>query len=227
MCFRTPILYKLMTEGVRRQKKQLSAQKSTGIITVLCKIANIYNPNLSAYQKLFGLNLRTSGTTKRAINKACQLYDSVSYSTLTTILDDFAFESRDMMKSWVGETTIHCGDNLDIQASKRHECGGSSYHDVHLYNNLIYKSRLNVDHLSDIGPTVNLGDDNDIDYSKFLLNKDEEMTLLNHMAYHIKCSWNTLIFESSSPEKPPHRYPKEAKQKTEKVGCYTTSFLFF
>ena len=169
---------------------------------------------MNAYQKLYGLSLRTSGATKSMINKASLLYDSVSYSTLTQILDCFADQSKVIMLSWRNETVIHCGDNLDYRSSKRHESGGTSFHQVHLYNNMLYKSRINVDGLDRNEPSVNL---QDMDYSQFLLNKEEEEILLQNMAYHIADSWKATVSDTISLQQPSHAYPDEATRVTEKV----------
>lgn len=151
------------------------------------------------------------------INKASQLHDSASYTTLTGLLDTFADISKRMMKEWEGETTIQAGDNLDCRTAKRNESGGVSYHEAHLYNNMIYKSRIDVEHLSDVTPPP--PDLQSTDYGQFLLNDNEEGTLLEHMLFHVISSWKQTIFTAAAPPPPPSvTYPDSAKQKTEKVG---------
>lgn len=215
--FRIAVLDRLMHQIVVSQRKQrpLSPEKRTAVITILCKIIYTHNQNLNAYQKLYGLTLRTSGATKRSIGKLSFLYDTVSYTTLTKILDTFAAESKKMMKSWEKETVIHCGDNLDFRTAKRHEGGGSSFHEAHLYNNMLYKSRINVNDMSNTPPPA--VEIETVDYGQFLLDASEEQQLLQHMMYHIKASWNSLVSTSVVSEKPCHKYEASARKKTEKV----------
>ena len=181
----------------------------------MCKIAHIYNAYLNAYQKLFGLSLRTSGTSKRSINKYSQLYDSVCYNTLTSLLDNFGEQSKILMANWANETVIHVGDNLDIRAQVRYEGQGVSYHELHLYNNMVYKSRIDVNELSDDLPEVQL---DEIDYSQFILNADEEREMLSLMKYHILSNWKTHIDQSLKPIEPFVKHASAMASKTEKVS---------
>ena len=105
--YRTPVLARLLKECSKKKDKNLSKEKEIAVTTVLCKLVNIYNVELNAHQKLFGLLLRTSGTSKRAINKLCKMYDSVSYSTLTKILDNFAQRAQSNGVRWNNQVVIH------------------------------------------------------------------------------------------------------------------------
>lgn len=89
------------------------------------------------------------------------------------------------MKEWEGEVTIQTGKNLDCRTAKRNESGGVSYHEAHLHNNMIYKSRIDVDHLSD--ETLPPPDLQATDYAQFLTNDDEEGTFLEPyiLSHHI------------------------------------------
>lgn len=113
----------------------------------MCKIANIFNVRPNAYHKLMGLWLKTSGTSKKQLTNS-QLQDSVAYSTLTVILAKYGSESQRLMSQWAGEDVLQCGDNLDIRSRVRFEGAGSGYHDIHLYNNMVYKSRVSVAELN-------------------------------------------------------------------------------
>lgn len=79
-----------------------------------------------------------------------RLYDSVSYGTLTAMLNKYA-ESVDNIVSQWGQTVgiCHAGDNVDIRSSRRHESAqnGSSY-DLHLYNNVLFRPRTGIDYAS-------------------------------------------------------------------------------
>ena len=180
-----PVFYQLLFSCVKGSSKQMSDSKKRGLISVMCKIMNIRNQNLNAYQKVNGLSLLTSGTSKRAIGRLSQLYDTVSYSTLSGILDICAEKSKRLMAEWAAETVIQAGDNLDIRSQARFENEGVSFHDIHLYNNLLYKSRIPVHHLSDDIPDVCL---DDVDYGSFILNEEEDKKLVDMMTYHIKKS---------------------------------------
>ena len=216
MYSRTSVLYRIITQSLA-EKKRLTMEKEIAITTVLCKIANIRNCNLNAYQKMYDFCLRSSSTCKRTINKLSKLYDSVSYSTLTNLLDEFSNEARDNISKWADETTIHAGDNLDIRSKVRFESSGLSYHDVHLYYNMLYKARICVDHLSDEPkPSFDVAT---TDYSQFLPSKDEQETLLKLMEYQILSVWKEVdpAMEDVVIEEPFNEWNAEMKSKTEKV----------
>ena len=215
------MLHRVLHSSVKGQSKQISDQKSRGLVSAMCKIVNIRNCNLNAYQKLVGLCLRTSGTSKKTISKLSKLYDTVSYTTLTSLLDTCAEKSRAKMGEWAGEEVVHCGDNLDIRSKVRFEVDGVSCHDVHLYNNMVYKSRVPVSHLSDEIPIVDL---QQIDYSVFLLSSSEEEEILNLFKYHIMNSWNTMLGGNLKVDEPFNKYSSEMKNKSEKV-CSLCSFV--
>lgn len=125
------------------------------------------------------------------------------------------------MGEWAGEEVVHCGDNLDIRSKVRFEVDGVSCHDVHLYNNMVYKSRVPVSHLSDEIPIVDL---QQIDYSVFLLSSSEEEEILNLFKYHIMNSWNTMLGGNLKVDEPFNKYSSEMKNKSEKV-CSLCSFV--
>ena len=210
---RTPTLYKLLKKSLV-QRHGLPQRKKAAVVTVLCKICNIYSVNLNAYQKFFGLCLRTSGTSKKTIHKLSQLYDSVCYTTLTNILNDYSNESKDLMRKWANTPVLHCGDNLDIRSRARFEGGGVSYHDIHLYNNMLFKSRIPIDNLSDVIPAVDLPD---INYNQFILSEEEEQSLSQLMKSVTKETWQSHISNSISVTYPPNKYASQMKLKTEKV----------
>lgn len=212
---RTPALYRIITQAVINEEHPGKKDKRVPLTTVYCKIANIRNQNLNAYQKLTGLDLRASSTTKSMIQRASKMHDSVSYSTLTKILDEYATETKKMIASWKDEVTIHCGDNLDVRTQKRYEGGGTSVHELHLYNNMLYKARTCVEDLSDIKPDPI--DITTVDYSQFLLSKSEENHLLDHMNFHIRNVWKEHLSPSVVAPVPLHSNSEYSNKKTEKV----------
>ena len=192
------------------------------------KICNYYShlQELNAYQKLHGLCLRTSGTSKKTINKLSELHDCVSYTTLTNILNSYSEESKKLMAQWSDTPIVHCGDNLDVRSRARFEGGKVSYHDIHMYNNIVFKARVPVQDLSDDIPTVDVSK---IDYNQFLLDKSEQQSLLDLMKSQIKESWRAHISDTVTVSFPANKYAAEMKLKTEKVinGILLIVMFFF
>lgn len=212
------MLYKILINGVSRNNKQLSTEKTKALVTVLSKIANIYCLPLNAYQKIIGLCLRTLGTSKRTINKLSRLYESVSYNTLTNLLDKYSKDGKNNIKNLADDVVIHAGDNLDVRSKVRFECSGLSYHDIHLYNNMVYKTRIQVESLSnDLPPDFQT---KDIDFAQFLLSSDEEAELLNLVVYNIMMSWKGSLSATKCNKVPKLKvkYSKEMASKTESVS---------
>ena len=69
---------------------------------------------------------------------------------MTKILRQYSKDTNELMKEWEKEEVTHCGDSLDIRSSVRFEGDSKSYQDLHMYNNIVYKSPV---------PTTNLSDD--------------------------------------------------------------------
>lgn len=215
--YRTPTLARVITESVEKNDQPASASKKTAVTTVLCKLACIYNMNLNAYQKQVGLTLRSSRLTKTSINRFSRLYDSVSYKTMTKMLRQYSKDTNELMKEWEKEEVIHCGDNLDIRSTVRFEGDSKSYHDLHMYNNMVYKSPIPTTNLSDDIPTVDVGD---IDYSQFLLTVDEEDRLMKAMSFSVLNSWrnNVEMCTNINVTPPPNKYGDLMVLKTQKVA---------
>ena len=151
---RTPTLFEVINKSVQGKKKKFTQ----------AKLEYIRNQNLNAYQKINGLMLYTSKATKTRIVKYSKLYDSVSYTTIRNMLKLASQKSKDLMKLWKNTPVVHCGDNLDIRTKARLEHDGVSYHEAHLYNNIVYKCRIPTDHLDDTVPEPILPDD--VDYNQ-------------------------------------------------------------
>ena len=118
------------------------------------------------------------------------------------------------MRKWTTTPVIHCGDNLDIRSWARFEGGSASYHDIHLYNDMIFKSRIPIDNLSDVYPAVNLCD---ISFDQFRLNEEEEQSLSQLMKSLIKETRQSHRSNSVSATYPPNKYSSQMKLKSEKV----------
>lgn len=187
---------------------------------MLLKYCNIYNDKLNAYQKLCGIRLLRGGVTKRLLNEFNATYDTVNYKTVNVILDRFASQASAELEKWKGLDVVHCGDNVDVRKKARYELAGKSGHDIHMYNNMLYKARTPTSNLSDIPPVPPAI--RDVDYTKFIPDELEKQQLLDALSPIIAQSW-CAIDDLKSHAEPltvisPHAYSAEMKQKTEKVS---------
>ena len=218
---RTPTLLKLLKDSLSKKsrKRKFSKQKHLGLVTVICKILNIYKQNLNGLSKINGLRMSRAGMTKRSIREFNQTYDTVSYQTINRVLDSFAKKSVARVRTWKGLNVSHCGDNVDKRIKKRHEMEGKSNLDLHMYNNALYKPRIMVDNLSDEPPTV--PDVNDIDLSQFIVNTDEGARLKELAEIMIAQTWSKIerLKDLAAPfsSDTPHEFSAEMKLKSEKV----------
>ena len=212
------MLYKLLTESLKRTK-ELSKQKRFGLLTGLCKILNIYNDKLNAYAKINGLRLKRAGVTKRMLRELNLTFDSVSYPTILRLLDRYSDEAMQRINNWQGENLHHCGDNVDVLLKARYELQGKSTTDLHMYNNMLYRPRINLDHLSDVPPTV--PELQAIPLSQFILNSAEQRLLLENLEHQVAMTWGKMD-KLSDPLRDlavdkTHLYSQEMKCVTEKV----------
>ena len=111
-------------EKKKKKKDVITSHKKTAMLTLLCKLSNINNKNLAAYQKQFGFLLRTSRATKKTTNNLSRLHDTVAYSTLTKIMKKFSKRNDADVRAWKSVETIHCGDNLDVRSQVSFEGDG-------------------------------------------------------------------------------------------------------
>ena len=76
--------------SVRRDGKELKQNETSAATEDLAKFGNacIYNIHLNAYGKLIKLLLRASGFNKRTIDILSVLYDSVSYTCSTFMMNE-------------------------------------------------------------------------------------------------------------------------------------------
>ena len=184
-------MYNLLNEVCKNNEGKLCDEKHTAIVTMLCKVANIKCVQLNACQKLCGLLLRTSSTTTNTINKLSKLYDAVANKTLTKLLDQYSDETKEEIRKCAGENVIHAGDILDKRSKARYEVSGVSYHDVHLYNNMLYKARIPMDGLSDVKPTPPTP--SEVDYRTFILSQAEEEKLLDLFQFAVLSAWQNHV----------------------------------
>lgn len=223
---RTPILLRLLNDSVTKKytspklKLKTTAKKRNGVIHVVAKILHIYNRELNGVAKINGLCMLRSGMTKRSIKRFNETYDCVSYQTLTRLLDSFKEESIARVAKWTNEETSHCGDNVDKRVKSRHETSSKSSLDLHMYNNLLYRSRIQVGHLSDIPPTQP-DQVTDTDLSQFLPNTIEQEALKERVRSEISKSWSLMkeLKDLCKGEDIAHDYTPEMCTKTEKVKC--------
>lgn len=128
--------------------------KVPAMVTAISKILNIRNQELNAIAKVNGLRLRLKGVPKRTLNILNATYDSVGYKTTTTLLDRYAEKVPDLAAAWNDAYVTHVGDNVDVRSVRRYESSEGSVNDLHLYNNILLRSRLNLDGLSDQPPAT-------------------------------------------------------------------------
>lgn len=218
--FRAPVLLKILMTSVKKATYKFSKQKRIGLLTVICKILNICNVQLNALAKINGLRLQRAGVTKRMILELNKTYDSVSYPTLNRLLDNYGDETVKRVAKWTNDNVHHGGDNVDINLKARHELQGRSRIDLHMYNNLLYRPRINVDHLPDVPPSV--PDQSNISLSQFIPNDKEQDQFLGKLKHQIMLSWTKVDAVKdclkSYPADDTHLYSAEMKTKTEKVS---------
>ena len=134
--------------------ERTKTDKVPALITATSKLLNIRCQKLNAIAKINGLCLKHHGVPKAAINIMSKLYDSVSYTSITHLQDKYAEETVDILKSWTGPGITHVGDNVDIRSRRRHETADGSTYDLHFYNNVIFKPRLDYSSFADIPPQL-------------------------------------------------------------------------
>ena len=208
---------------IQRESQPVSDSKQKAMLTVICKIANIYNQTLNALQKLYGLQLRQGGCSKAAVETFNKLHDCVSYPTTLANLDQFAKEADDALRSFTDCEVTQVGDNIDIRIKVRHELSGVSYRDLHLYNNMMYKTRIPTQHLSDV-PPVPPDSISCLDFGKFLPSLQDQQQLINRLVPLVAEVWSNVEVISKLASDlsviPPHEFSAEMKLKSEKVRSY-------
>ena len=205
---------------LRKDSQPIPQDKRVAMLTVICKIANIHNQTLNALQKIYGLQLRQVGCSKTGIETFNRLHDCVSYPTILSTLDAFAKETDDHLRNFSNSEVTHVGDNVDVRLKVRHELDSRSYHDLHMYNNMLYKARIQTDHLEDTPPAVPTNA-NSVDYSKFIPSQDDQTHLLSRLEPLIAKVWshvNAINKHASDLSViPPHQYSAEMRCRSEKV----------
>ena len=206
--------------GSVQRKEMLPEEKKIAVVTVICKIINIFNQKMNALQKITGLRLRQGGCSKRVINEFNKTFDSVSYPTILSILDKYSKDADVDIAKWQHEDVIHVGDNVDVRKSARHELGGVSHHDIHMYNNMLYKARINTSSLSDVPPALPSHAE-EVDLTQFIPNAEEQLQLIARLSSLVGKTWGFISALSSQVEHlnslPQSKYSAEMAQKSEKV----------
>ena len=185
---------------------------------MIFKLLYIYNKDLNAYQKYVACDINGADSPK-GLSLNLIRHMTVSYETVNALLDSFAAESMNALSNWREQDVVHCGDNVDIRKKARYELAGRSGVDLHMYNNILYKTRVNVDTLSDIPPSVPSADE--VDYSQFILDAEANKTLMGQLKPLVARSWSMSQDKDehlkSCTSLPPHEYAAEMKLKSERV----------
>ena len=217
-CFRMPTLWHTLIDGIQGKRKP-SSRKRIALVTVICKLCNIYNKHLNALAKINGLRLKRAGLTKQMITELNHTFDCISYQAINNLLDRYAELSSMRISKWEGENLRHCGDYVDIRIRARHELGGRSGLDLHMYNNLLYRSRINVENLPDQPPAVPSVEE--VSLNQFIPNREEQNTMLKKLEPQVAKIWADVQELESSVESlakdDHHAYMPQMKCKTEKV----------
>ena len=214
--YRAPTVYSVAMATVTRDGEQLKQNKTNATAGALAKLGNIYNIHLNAYGKLNGLLLRASGCNKRTINKLSVLYDSVSYTCLTNMMDSYANEAKSYLPKLASETVIHIGDNVDVRSQVRHESSGNSFHDVHMYNSMMVKARACVDALSDTPQKPPA--EEEVNFSEFLIGEEEQRMITLAGGRCICSSWSHHVDGVNvEVDHRPQKHTDAMKKKSEKV----------
>lgn len=147
-----------------------------------------------------------------------KLYNTVSYVSTNSTLDQYAQSSDARLAELAGKVTIHCGDNVDKRQKKRHELNSKSVNDLHMYNNLLYEARIDVSGLDD---SPHKPDIEQVDLRKFYPSNEEQQILISGISHHVAETWRHIKTLSQSAKElskiPEHKYSTEMARKTNKV----------
>ena len=201
------------------KNEKLPENKRTAIVTTICKLCYIYNDRLNGLAKIQGLRLLKAGCSKNALGTSNQLYDCVSYWTILRIMDHFALKADEQLQE-IKREVVHIGDNVDKRLSARHESSSKTGKDFHFYNNMLYLTRIDTSHLSDVPPegpkTVE-----EVDFTVFIPNETEQKTLIDRLHYVTCDVWKNVTALHTAADAlsqpPAHKYEAEMKQKSVKV----------
>ena len=84
-----PTLWHTLIDGMQGKRKP-SSRKRIALVTVICKLCNIYNKHLNALAKINGLRLKRAGLTKQMITELNHPFDCISYQAINNLLDRYA-----------------------------------------------------------------------------------------------------------------------------------------
>lgn len=160
------------------------------------------------------MRLYQSGASKSLIAELNKSYDTISYPTVLRLFDKFASESDTAVNQWYSDV-IHCGDNVDIRMEARHELEGKSSYDFHMYNNMLFKPRIDLSQYSDRPPVV--PDPEAVDYGTFLPSETDQSLTKEKL---VSCVMAVLGNDKLLPI---HEFSAEMKLKTEKVSRATST----
>ena len=150
-----PTLYKVIQSVItRKRQKRIKRDKKAALLTATAKLLYLANQNLNAVAKVNGLRLRVANVPKHIINTLNRIGDTVSYKTCSALMDCYASEMTELASHWTGCDVFHIGDNVDLRTKFRHETSSGSTKDLHFYNNLMAKSRVDSTNVSDIPPEL-------------------------------------------------------------------------
>ena len=209
-------MYRILQEAVKGDKRS-KKERLAPLVTTTSKMLFIRCQKMSALAKVNGLRLRLSGVPKSVINLFNNTCDCVSYGWVTKLMDDYAKNCTSIAKNWENQSVAHAGDNVDVRSSRRHETSGSSTLDMHFYNNILFKSRVDLSTVSDVSPSIPAQFSVE-HYRKILPTTTDYEVLLNQLEPIVAQAWSTMDTTFTKyTATPPHQYSNEMSTVTEMV----------
>lgn len=164
------------------------------------------------------LQLRLAGVPKATINFTNKLYDGVCYATTTKLLDKYASQCMSVANTWKDEVVMHAGDNVDARSKRRHEASTGSTYDLHFYNNLLFRSRLDLSEVSDVAPA--LPSEFTADHVKLITpSVNDDIQLKQYLEPVVASSWSAV--DPAYKDKcvtPSHEFTAAMTTKTQAVS---------
>ena len=123
-----------------------------------------------------------------------------------------------MAKNWQDEAVVHAGDNVDVRSRCRHESSKNSTMDLHFYNSILFRSRVNFSAVSDIPPAVPEHFTTD-HYCSILPSSSDNDILLSHLNSIVAEAWSSIDDDYKKYVTTPHHpFSDEMSTKTSMVS---------
>ena len=206
-----------MQEAVQYDRRSKKG-KIAPLVSATAKLLFTKSQKMNALAKVNGIRLRLAGVPKSVVNILNHTADCVSYDTITKLLDSYADQSTEVAKQWQNLSVVHAGDNVDVRSHRRHESSSKSSMDMHFYNSITFKSRVNFSFLSDIPPVI--PQQFTMDHLRSLLPASSDYELLiQQLSSIVAEEWSSVDSEFSKYiVTPQHQFSEETSTKSEMVS---------